>query len=402
MLAIGDLTSQLRKCLLSILVIFVFFEGCLTIIAYQMFVNAIWPAHTPERQKHLDRTKKSFIILLVTILATVAPSNIRICTDNNTIAKGTFRKDAKLGRIVSSLKQNSIIISNHQLYTDWVFLWWLTYTSGLAGSVIIMLKKSLESLPILGYGMKNYGFIFMNRKWYLDKTNLSDSLTGLDMNARGIGKLAGNFPTRAEDGTERYRVKKYKEGQIRWPYSLILFPEGTNMSPSTREKTKQYAAKVNCKPPKHVLLPHVTGLRFALQKLEGSCDCVYDVTVGYSGVTRDTYGEKIYQLNDVILKGKAPKIVDMYIRSFSLSDIPYNNEKEFDNWVHRVWEEKDLLMETYYEHGCFNLDPELNHTVMGKCEAARNEVIALLIIPVLASFLTLMALTKLALFYFAN
>lgn len=54
---------------------------------------------------------------------------------------------------------NSVLISNHQIYTDWLYLWFLTYTSKFGNSVFIILKD-LSKIPVLGYGMKNYNFYF--------------------------------------------------------------------------------------------------------------------------------------------------------------------------------------------------------------------------------------------------
>ncbi|AET39542.1 putative acyltransferase Ecym_4505 [Eremothecium cymbalariae DBVPG len=402
---VSYLLSYLYKIAVTSVVIFIFFNGCLTIAIYQFFVTTIYHANAVERQIHLNRSKKSFIVLLVTILCLVAPSYVSITTENASIPKGTFRKDSSLQRIVSSLKRNSVIICNHQLYTDWIFLWWIAYTSRLAGNVIIMLKKSLESIPVLGYGMKNYNFIFMNRKWELDKVNLTNTLQDLDMDSRGIGKLSGNVPSNfTPEGIEEFSIPKSEsgDGQMKWPYALILFPEGTNMSKNTRLRSDQYGAKVNRKPFSNVLLPRVTGLKFVLQKLVPSCECLYDVTLGYSGVTKGTYGEEIYNLRNVFLRGKAPKLVSIHLRAFQLSEIPYNDSEQFEKWVFDVWEEKDKLLDRYYKKGSFDLDSELNHTVTGLCQIAPLEVAAILVVPLIVSMLTSAMLTKLALLYFGR
>lgn len=41
---------------------------------------------------------------------------------------------------------------------DWFYMWWILYTGNLHGSVYIMLKKSLQWIPLLGFGMKMYNF----------------------------------------------------------------------------------------------------------------------------------------------------------------------------------------------------------------------------------------------------
>lgn len=312
----------------------------------------------------MDFTKKAFISMLISTLHLIAPSAVRITADSNSIPKGTFYKDLKNGRIASHLKPRSIIMANHQIYTDWVFLWWLTSTADLAGKVYIMLKKSLEYIPILGFGMRNYKFIFMCRKWEQDRLTLHNSLGVIDANSRGVGPISGRSPSRqAPDGEIFWDTTSTNEHEQSWPYCLILFPEGTNLSPLTRQKSINYANKIGKTPFQNVLLPHVTGARHSLLKLRPSLDIVYDITIGYSGVNRGEYGEAIYKLTNVIFKGESPKLVDMHIRGYNLNEIPIDDEQAFADWLYEVWAEKDKLMDVYSEKGTFDLDPEPDHTV---------------------------------------
>ncbi|CAI4255828.1 CPA_1a_G0002400.mRNA.1.CDS.1 [Saccharomyces cerevisiae] len=286
--------------------------------------------------------------------------------------------------ILSHLKSNSVTICNHQIYTDWIFLWWLAYTSNLGANVFIILKKSLASIPILGFGMRNYNFIFMSRKWAQDKITLSNSLAGLDSNARGVGSLAGKSPERiSEEGESIWNPEVIDPEQTHWPYNLILFPEGTNLSADTRQKSAKYAAKIGKKPFKNVLLPHSTGLRYSLQKLKPSIENLYDITIGYSGVKQEEYGELIYGLKSIFLEGRYPKLVDIHIRAFDVKDIPLEDEHEFSEWLYRIWSEKDALMERYYSTGSFVSDPETNHSVTDSFKINRIELTEVLILPAL-------------------
>lgn len=342
----------------------------------------------------MNLTKKRFILLLVTILSIVAPSNVRITTDNESISKGTIYLDREKGRLISKAAKRAIIIANHQIYTDWVFLWWLAYISELGGQVHIMLKKSLESIPLLGQGMRNYKFIFMKRKWNEDKVNLTNILHEIDLDSRGVGKIAGNAPVGVTgEGELVWDESKIVADKIVWPYWLILFPEGTNLSAGTRSRTEAFAKKTGLSPFRHVLLPRVTGLKFSLQKLRKSCECVYDVTIAYSGVRPDEYGQDIYKLSNIFLRGKAPKMVDIYVRAIKLHDIPLDDDDEFQNWLLDVWKRKDDLLENYYKEGAFGLDPELNSSIVGPCKVSTLSIFSILLLPVL----TLMLLVYIAL-----
>jgi hypothetical protein len=43
-------------------------------------------------------------------------------------------------------------------YSDWLYLWWVSYTSNMHGAIYIILKDSLKWVPIIGWGMQFYGF----------------------------------------------------------------------------------------------------------------------------------------------------------------------------------------------------------------------------------------------------
>lgn len=368
-----------RKLIVAFLSILMMIQGSTSLVASQVVFQLCYPKGSPALQQRFNFTKKAFISLLISILNFVSPSAVRISSDNASIAKGTFYKSK--GRILSNLKHRSIIIANHQIYTDWVFLWWLTSTAGLSGNIFIILKKSLESIPILGYGMRNFRFIFLSRKWAQDKITLHNGLGTIDANSRGVGPLSGSRPLEVnEDGEMHWDVARSEESKA-WPYCLLLFPEGTNLSARTRRRSVSFAEKIGKQSFRHVLLPHATGLRTSLTLLKASVEVVYDVTIGYSGVGRDSYGELIYRLPNIFLRGETPKLVDMHVRAFNVAEIPVDDEKEFNQWLYRVWKEKDDLMETYYAKGSFDLDPELDQTVVGKFNIDPMPFIATSIIP---------------------
>ncbi|KAL6950082.1 hypothetical protein ACO0QE_000752 [Hanseniaspora vineae] len=374
---------KLKKICVLTFSIWVFLLGAISVVSMQVVVKLIFRSNPVYQQQCLNYTKKSFILLLLTIFQIAAPSRIRVSTENSSVAPGTVSVDPRTGRINSKLSKSSVLIANHQIYTDWVFLWWLNYTARLGGNVFIMLKKSLASIPILGYGMKNYNFIFLSRKWDLDRVCLHNSLSDINANALGCGRISGNHPQSvSQDGTDNWGDRMYEnKNNVHWPYSLLIFPEGTNMSANTRQKSAAFAEKIGRKPFRHVLLPHVTGLREILTKLKISCDVVYDVTIGYSGVAANEYGQDIYKIMDVFMKGKQPKLVDIHIRSFRLDAIPVKDEEAFTNWLFDVWEEKDEYMEHYYKHGNFNLTNDIT-SAEAECTVSLWEYLLVLALPV--------------------
>lgn len=152
---------------------------------------------------------------------------------------------------------------NPQIYTDWLYLWWVGYANspGMHGHLYIILKQSLQWIPLIGTGMMFYGFIFMSRKMSTDQPRLAHRLTKLK------------------------KLKRDPNGKSYYdPMWLLLFPEGTNLSANGRRKSAKWAEKQGLKDPEHVLLPRSTGTFFCLNELKGSLEYIYDCTVAYEGI----------------------------------------------------------------------------------------------------------------------
>lgn len=202
------------------------------------------------------------------------------------------------------------------------------------GRIHVVLKESLKKLPFLGWGMALSKFIFLKRNWEEDKAGLANHLQSLN---------------NVED-----------------PMWLMFFPEGTNLAPSTREKSKNWAEKNGLKDFQHVLLPRSTGLHFVLLKLRETVDYVYDCTVAYEGVKRGEYAQDIYTIEASLLNGHPPKSVNMYWRRFKISTIPLDDVNKFDIWLHARWAEKDALMEQYMHTRRFPADEGVSRTPDGE------------------------------------
>jgi 1-acyl-sn-glycerol-3-phosphate acyltransferase len=340
----------------TLIILVVFLLGCISIVLTQLIGLLIskFLNHPQDFvQGWMSITKDHFITLLVGVITFASQNDIHIRITSPDISKEkvSFIK----GRLHLSLAPHGLMFANHQIYTDWMFLWWLAQSASLGGFVYIMLKNELENIPLLGFGMSCYEFIFLTRKWDKDRGIMDTQLERIDANARGMGPANG-FESPFPKGNDITKS---------WPYQLIIYPEGTNMSANTRSKTQIYAEKAGKKPFKHVLLPRITGLRYSLLKLQGTLDEVYDITVGYSGVKEDEYGQDIYKLSETFIKGKNPKLVDLHINVLKINEIPlgqltYDDPeqeqrdiKEFEEWLYQRWSLKDELMDRYFSTGSF-------------------------------------------------
>lgn len=149
-----------------------------------------------------------------------------------------------------------------QIYTDWLYLWWAAYTSGMHGHILIILKESLKYIPIIGEAMMLWGFIFLARNWAKDQARIHHRLSKIG--GEKVGQLSG--------------------AQRLAPVWLLIFPEGTNTSVNGRRASKKWADKSGQPDMRHCLLPKSTGLHYCLQELKGTVEWVYDCTIAYEGV----------------------------------------------------------------------------------------------------------------------
>lgn len=202
------------------------------------------------------------------------------------------------------------------------------------GRIYIVLKESLKRIPVIGWGMQFSQFIFLKRNWEKDKPRLASHLQ-----------------------------KFNKAGLPMW---LMLFPEGTNLAPSTREVSKKWAKKNGIADMQHQLLPRSTGLQFCIQQLRKTTDYVYDCTIAYEGVPRGQYAQDIFTLQASYFGGRPPKSVNMFWRRFAISSIPVDDSKAFELWLRARWHEKDRLIESYHRTGRFPADDGVDKGPDGK------------------------------------
>lgn len=367
------------------IVVVVFVLGCLSIVFTQFIgVSLGRITGSPDFvQGWMAHTKEHFIVLLTAVITFASREDIKIRI-STTLPKERFAFDR--GRLKVAMAPNSLVMANHQIYTDWAFLWWLAQCADLGGFVYIILKASLRSIPVLGFGMSCYEFLFLSRKWEKDKIVMGSQLEIIDANARGKGPASG--AVRGPDGW----LPGVDQGKA-WPYQVLMYPEGTNLSANTRGQSEAYAKKVGKHPFKHVLLPKITGLRFTLLKLKDTLDEVYDVTVGYSGVKPEEYGQDVYTLYEAFLMGRNPQCVDFHIRTIKLDEIPmgqlhYDDPEQekrdimaFDAWMYDTWKVKDDLMDAYYNKGGF---PTENTTVITSVKASKWKFLQIFTWPLIA------------------
>ena len=246
--------------ILRLLVFVSWFVGCSVCVNATQLVGApLYFVNKDYYYAYMAMTKQNFGIFIVTLTQWFSPTVVRVSWDSS--VRGQLRKSPQ-GLLETNFPERMILTTNHQIYTDWLYLWWTAYTSRMHGHIFIILKESLKYMPVLSPGILFYGFIFMARKWESDMPRMRYRLQKLK--ERHEGPMSG---TSSLD-----------------PMWLMIFPEGTNLSRNTRNGSVKWAEKQGIPDLKHALLPRSKGMQFCLEELDDTVEWVYDCTIGYEGV----------------------------------------------------------------------------------------------------------------------
>ena len=152
-----------------------------------------------QYRKVIIVTERSFGSMIIFLCSLLTPGTKLVLTGDFELLKET---------------EKAILMSNHQIYPDWLYLWALARQSGRHGDLKIMLIQALQYLPIFGLGMTFFEFIFMKQKLAKDRDNI---------------------------------LKHMRRQRTLWkdfPLWLLIFPEGTLNTPNNRQTSRAYAKKM--------------------------------------------------------------------------------------------------------------------------------------------------------------
>lgn len=139
----------------------------------------------PYYEWSIKYSKRCFGLLLVASSQLFAPTTFVFTVDPRTPANHV--EPYFDGSVLQfNLPTRSVVISNHQLYLDWVYTWSFLYLCKLHDSLIIILKESLKWAPIVGPGMQLMRFIFLKRRWAHDQQTLTNALGDIARRAKDM------------------------------------------------------------------------------------------------------------------------------------------------------------------------------------------------------------------------
>lgn len=177
--------------------------------------------------------------------------------------------------------KNLLVVMNHFCRLDWLFTWTIELRYGWGRSKVhspfptvstpvhaccrrrprrgvaltrvdlqvIVLKSGLRHIPGIGWAMQMLRYVFVNRSWTRDEERMSCVMRSIQ-----------------RDG----------------PASVLMFPEGTDLTKDTKAKAQQFAKDRDLPQHENVLVPRSRGFAhiFNIMKSAPSPLVLWDVTVG--------------------------------------------------------------------------------------------------------------------------
>lgn len=221
----------------------------------------------------------------------------------------------------------AILICNHNCRLDWLFLWPLACRMLCAGRLKIALKDDMKKLPLFGWAMQAFLFIFLSRR-------------NKPLDLERIGTVLS------------YLVEERAE-----PILLLVFPEGTDLSPASLARDAAFIARATAagapaeRPYRHVLHPRTAGFTHAVKTLGNRLDAVYDATISYERHP-DEARVGARPSEKTLLRGTFPRTVSVHVERFGKTSLPpLDDEEAVGAWLNGRWAAKEAMLERLLVEG---------------------------------------------------
>ncbi|RNF13178.1 acetyltransferase [Trypanosoma conorhini] len=235
-----------------------------------------------------------------------------------------------------------LVLLNHRSRIDWLVMFPFIARAGGLRTLRIVLKDGLKRIPVFGWSMQVFRYIFLSRDWANDEATL-----------RGL-------------------IAHYRESG---GATIMLFPEGTDLSASNIAKANAYAAEHGLPCFHHVLNPRTTGF-VAMVEMIGAANIeeIVDVTMGYTDFVP---GERPAEV--AIVNGRMPKKVHILCTRHRMAEQtePVQGEKPAlgavppDDAGLRLWlsdrfAKKELLLSQFYANNPVGFEAHHVRSVYGE------------------------------------
>ena len=214
---------------------------------------------------------------------------------------------------VTNINKNrcSLIVMNHRTRLDWLFFFAVQARYGSLRRLKIVLKNEIRHIPGAGWAMQAAQFMFLKRKWAYDRDGIINAL--------------------------KYFQKIHLQPQ------LLLFPEGTDFQPFSRQRSREYAEKNDLDDYEYVLHPRTLGFTsmVSYMKQYNQLEQVVDVTVSYP--------ETMLQNETDLVTGNIPRVIVFTIKTYDLEELPTENDALLARWIEERWREKENFLREFYK-----------------------------------------------------
>lgn len=164
--------------------------------------------------------------------------------------------------------------------------------------------------------MQSMRYIFISRKWAVDEKLIKEGI--------------------------EYYIDSGLSAQ------LLMFPEGTDLSPSNKEKGHRYANDNGLQKYDYVLHPRTKGFCLCMEefrKFKGPPPTLVNISVGYLG--------EMPQNERDISAGRWPSEIHFFAEQVPFASLP-TSEEGLTKWLHELWQEKELQLENFYKKKKFS------------------------------------------------
>jgi 1-acyl-sn-glycerol-3-phosphate acyltransferase len=127
-------------------------------------LTAFFPSHNLSIVKQIHRYFRRYIRITEAAFGSLVVLMAWLFVPCEYVFTGQHRLMKKKDRV--------LLMANHQIYPDWFYLWIVARHQNRHGDVKILLMSVLRYLPVLGFGMSLFEFIFLERKWMKDQSKL--------------------------------------------------------------------------------------------------------------------------------------------------------------------------------------------------------------------------------------
>jgi len=209
-----------------------------------------------------------------------------------------------------------VVMSNHRTRVDWMYSGWCYGSiTNLNADMRVILKDSLRGVPFFGWCMQMLLYMFLSRK-----------------NKDG-------------DISHIVRTLNYLSKSKDRPPSILIFPEGTDLSPSNVEKSRNFAKSKSLPELSHVLYPKSGGLIACLSTMKNQPGAaLHDITIAYKD-----YDDGKRTSSDSVVLGRLPREIHLCVKRYQIADLP-SDRSSIEQWLRNSFAFKEGLLAAFYKN----------------------------------------------------